>query len=690
MKIKYLSGITSLIISVCMFTTSCSDDDNDSISTNPIISSVTTGDASVTAASATMTGTVKDLTGQSSAAYKVGVMLASSQDGVKSGTEVDASINDDGTFSVEKSGLEKNKTYYYATFVTLQGKVSYYGDVKSFITTDAKVTTSSATNVAINTATIGGKLDNVSQLPSDAKLTCGVLVSLKSDDASLEAGKNIAFSDVAAAQAGTPFSFNEDGLLPSTKYYYRAYMKLNDGYIMGAVDSLTTGAYETKFVDLGLSVQWAETNVGASKIDEAGGLYAYGDPTGLSMTSTDNFGTADVSGTSKDICMASGTGGRMPSISEVKELISKCSISDSTVNGVSGYRVVGPNGNHIFMPKAGYRNGTTITDAGQAAYLWSGSISSSDSQRGYMLNAGGKKFGTALTYSGLSIRAVKQTLVPFDGSKLVVTTNGDDARIEIYNEYGSTKGNSGIDHSSFMFSKKMYVNFSVFGLGNVSNPITATIGFADGSWGVQDWSTSVKITGDGCYTIPVTATQTAKGIMVFVIDLKGQAAIADKLDAYINSIIVDTDNPSGYPAMNGEVINQDKVLKGDIENKGNYRMEIYNIYGSGTGANPPFDPSVLSFSKRLRVLFELSGMGTLSSACRADLIYADKNWGVSNWGEAAGSVNVTGDGTYSVYLDTNGATAVAPPNVFTVDVNGLANATDISKIKCVIKDIACK
>ena len=37
-------------------------------------------------------------------------------------------------------------------------------------------------------------------------------------------------------------------------------------------------------IDLGLSVRWASCNVGASRPEEYGGLFAYGDPTGKRYT----------------------------------------------------------------------------------------------------------------------------------------------------------------------------------------------------------------------------------------------------------------------------------------------------------------------------------------------------------------------------------------------------------------------
>ena len=56
---------------------------------------------------------------------------------------------------------------------------------------------------------------------------------------------------------------------------------------------------------------------------------------------------------------------------------------------------------------------------------------------------------------------------------------------------------------------------------------------------------------------------------------------------------------SGFSAELKSVVNDDvnvpfdasKILYGDIENNGNFRVELHNIWGSGTAANPAFDGS---------------------------------------------------------------------------------------------------
>ena len=124
-------------------------------------------------------------------------------------------------------------------------------------------------------------------------------------------------------------------------------------------------------VDLGLSVLWANCNLGAKAPEEYGGYFGWGDPTGelwdgngiykqagAFVWNTDNFGgmnpPTEIGGTSLDVVMAHWGGGwRMPSGYEAYELCSKCEWKLRSLNGSNWYEVIGPNGNSIIIPLAG-------------------------------------------------------------------------------------------------------------------------------------------------------------------------------------------------------------------------------------------------------------------------------------------------------------------------------------------------
>ena len=150
-------------------------------------------------------------------------------------------------------------------------------------------------------------------------------------------------------------------------------------------------------VDLGLSVKWATCNVGANRPEEYGDYFAWGEvkPKSVSDWSTYKYcngsydtltkynadsydGRVDNKATleAQDDAATANWGGawRMPSKAEQEELRTKCKWVWTTLNGVNGYKVIGPNGNSIFLPAAGYMGKGALNDAGSDGWYWSRSL----------------------------------------------------------------------------------------------------------------------------------------------------------------------------------------------------------------------------------------------------------------------------------------------------------------------------
>lgn len=140
---------------------------------------------------------------------------------------------------------------------------------------------------------------------------------------------------------------------------------------------------DDRWVNLGLSVLWAAYNVGASSPEVYGGYYAWGETETKSDYTYENYkyynsstGVYDfigkeISGTSYDVAHVKwGGGARMPTLEEVKELVTNCTIESGTYNGVAGDYVTGPNGNSIFLPFSG--NANVVDYVGYSSYFWSG------------------------------------------------------------------------------------------------------------------------------------------------------------------------------------------------------------------------------------------------------------------------------------------------------------------------------
>ena len=188
-----------------------------------------------------------------------------------------------------------------------------------------------------------------------------------------------------------------------------------------------------KYVDLGLpsGLLWATCNVGASTPEGCGGYYAWGeteekgnydlstykwcDGSEYTMTKycTDSsYGTVD----NKTVLDLEDDGAhvkwggtwRMPTIEEQCELYNNCTWSWTTQNGVYGYKVTGPNSNSVFLPAAGYCNGTRAYDRGSYGYYWSSSLCGSNRACDLHFKSGGCGwYGDGRSY-GLSVRPVSE------------------------------------------------------------------------------------------------------------------------------------------------------------------------------------------------------------------------------------------------------------------------------------------
>ena len=93
-----------------------------------------------------------------------------------------------------------------------------------------------------------------------------------------------------------------------------------------------------------------------------------------------------------------------------KELKEKCSWTWTTMNGVVGCKVTGPNGNFIFFPAAGFRDGDSLFTAGLLGNNWSATPESDGIYGAYSLYFNSDKFGwdSYCRYWGQAVRPVTE------------------------------------------------------------------------------------------------------------------------------------------------------------------------------------------------------------------------------------------------------------------------------------------
>ena len=215
-------------------------------------------------------------------------------------------------------------------------------------------------------------------------------------------------------------------------------------YSVEKVDSLvfTDGADDTaethEWVDLGLpsGTLWATCNVGASKPEEYGDYFAWGetqpksdfswntykyckgtDDTMTKYCTNSSWGTVDNKTElepSDDAATVNwGSDWQTPSRDQCDELVNSSYTTQTwtTMNGVKGWKITSKsNGNSIFLPAAGYRRGTSLDDAGSYGCYWLRSLYASTSDYAYYLDFYSSYIDTydyLYRYYGQSVRPVR-------------------------------------------------------------------------------------------------------------------------------------------------------------------------------------------------------------------------------------------------------------------------------------------
>ena len=191
---------------------------------------------------------------------------------------------------------------------------------------------------------------------------------------------------------------------------------------------------------------WAECNVGASKPEEYGYYFWWGDTVGYTNTGSGWISVAD--GTSISFS-SSGTAGstyykdnsallsagyidstgnlvaahdaahvhwggawRMPTDAEFSALVNNCTTTWITTNGVNGRLVTGKGdyaNRSIFLPAAGYGFGSSLNGTGSYGFYWPSTPISDDSSGARYLDFDSSSFSrnSSNRYLGQSVRPVR-------------------------------------------------------------------------------------------------------------------------------------------------------------------------------------------------------------------------------------------------------------------------------------------
>ena len=303
-----------------------------------------------------------------------------------------------GEYTYNLTNLQTGATYYVRAYAKNKFGIAYGEEISFVCEVLPTVTTTQPTDISYTSATVGGNVTDNGGLEVTER---GVVYSTNQNPTTKEDNKVVIGSGLGE------FTCNHTDLQETTTYYVRAYAINAKGTAYGEEISFTTPAFgegiENGYVymDLGLSVKWATMNVGASKAEDYGSHFAWGETTTKdnyswstykycngSETSLTKYNNSSSRGTVDnktqleltDDAAAVNWGGawRMPTDAELTELREQCTWTWTTQNGVNGYKVTskksGYTNNSIFLPAAGYRDGSALYRAGSRADYWSSSL----------------------------------------------------------------------------------------------------------------------------------------------------------------------------------------------------------------------------------------------------------------------------------------------------------------------------
>lgn len=317
------------------------------------------------------------------------------------------SLNDDGSYSVSLVSLASNSKYYYAVLSTVDD-TDQHTEVKEFTTNTIIVSViSESSYLSYYTALISGRLD-IDESEGPFKKSATLYYSpTETTVEQLKSKGTKKTLDLTSSFTFTIYSTRLEDLISDKKYYFVVVASVDD------VEYYSLSSFETKSapegsVDLGLSVFWAECNIGADQPHEYGDYFAWGETKPKDVYSWETYKWCRVSGdvtTLTKYCTNSeygtvdnrwkleltddvahvklGGNWRMPTIAELHELqnTDNCSwtwADNFNGTGVNGYVVrskkTGYTDRFIFLPASGNRSWNKLYSKGESGSFWSSSL----------------------------------------------------------------------------------------------------------------------------------------------------------------------------------------------------------------------------------------------------------------------------------------------------------------------------
>lgn len=183
------------------------------------------------------------------------------------------------------------------------------------------------------------------------------------------------------------------------------------------------GVCKVDLVDLGLpsGLKWMKCNLGAEKETDYGLYYQWGGTKGYSASDGYNFSSSNYPESSLSTSITDdnrvkydavqaiyGQGFTLPTKADFEELYNNTTHSWTTIDGVYGRKFVSKTDDtkYIFLPAAGYYNGTSLYGATSGGFYWSSTYGYSSSAYSLCFNSSYCGMNYYDRYCGRSVRGV--------------------------------------------------------------------------------------------------------------------------------------------------------------------------------------------------------------------------------------------------------------------------------------------
>lgn len=302
---------------------------------------------------------------------KVGFSVFNSK-GEKLWTQYNDQLYSNRLFSFSNFGASFNNLNHLGKY-TIYPVISLFGydmiaSPSAEIEIEAKPITLNAVNIEETSAEVFGKIEGYEMI--DENVTYGIGYTTEGE------GGATLFNAMNYLGGGV-FSVKLIALKPNTTYNYYAYLIVDGEMICGGIEQFTTKGNticpdenHPHMIDLGLpsGTKWACCNIGATKPEDIGSLFAWGETETKDSYSWENYRHwkdtngdgrvddneinigEDISGTSYDAAKANWGGNwRMPTNADYDELMKNTSIPIYS-SEINGRYIIGKNGNKIIMP----------------------------------------------------------------------------------------------------------------------------------------------------------------------------------------------------------------------------------------------------------------------------------------------------------------------------------------------------